>query len=132
MLSALFMICALRTNIVFVIVLALLTCGLCCGAGAFWHFAEGELEKGANLVIVSSAMHPQPVTDLVFANTTKQASGALTFAFTMMVWYLLAVQLLEAVDFPITLPVGDLSKVIKGKSEKAAMNAARDARQTEH
>jgi uncharacterized protein len=35
-----------------------------------------------------------------------------------MVWYLLAIQLLEAVDFPITLPVGDLSKVIKGKSER--------------
>lgn len=36
-----------------------------------------------------------------------------------MVWYLLAVQLLEAVDFPITLPVGDLSKIIKGKTELA-------------
>lgn len=35
-----------------------------------------------------------------------------------MVWYVLAVQLLEAVDFPITLPVGDLSRYIKGKKER--------------
>jgi uncharacterized protein len=38
----------------------------------------------------------------------------------MMVWYLLIVQLLEAVDFPLTLPVGDLSRYIKGKRELAA------------
>ena len=37
-----------------------------------------------------------------------------------MVWYLLVVQLLECVDFPLTLPVGDLSKRIKGKSERIA------------
>ena len=42
-----------------------------------------------------------------------------------MVWYLLAVQLLEAVDFPVTLPVGDLSKIIKGKSELAKAKAHR-------
>lgn len=44
-----------------------------------------------------------------------------------MVWYLLAVQLLEAVDFPLTLPVGDLSKIIKGKSERG-----RGAKDKEH
>ena len=43
----------------------------------------------------------------------------------MMVWYLLLVQLLEAVDFPITLPVGDLSQIIKGKSERAAQEKKR-------
>lgn len=36
----------------------------------------------------------------------------------MMVWYLLVVQLLESVDFPVTLPVGDLSQLIKGKKER--------------
>ena len=45
----------------------------------------------------------------------------------MMIWYVLLVQLLDAVDFPITLPVGDLSKIIKGKSEKAALKKKRDA-----
>jgi len=45
----------------------------------------------------------------------------------MMIWYVLLVQLLEAVDFPLTLPVGDLSKIIKGKSEKKALREKRDA-----
>ena len=45
----------------------------------------------------------------------------------MMIWYLLAVQLLEAVDFPITLPVGDLSKRFKGKSERLGQKTKKDA-----
>lgn len=49
-----------------------------------------------------------------------QASGAFTFALTMMVWYLLFIQLLDAVDFPIELPVGDLSHRIRSKSERLA------------
>jgi hypothetical protein len=32
-------------------------------------------------------------------------------------WYIIAAQLLAAVDFPIQLPVGDLSTIIKGASE---------------
>lgn len=31
--------------------------------------------------------------------------------------------ILEAVDFPIALPVGDLSRFIKGRSEKAKAEA---------
>jgi hypothetical protein len=48
----------------------------------------------------------------------------------MMVWYLLAVQLLEAVDFPLTLPVGDLSQHIKGKRDLAAKKAERNGDET--
>jgi len=33
-------------------------------------------------------------------------------------WYILLVLLLAAVDFPIQIPVGDLSTIIKGKSDK--------------
>lgn len=36
----------------------------------------------------------------------------------MVVWYLLAIQLFEAVDFPFVLPVGDLSGLIKGRQER--------------
>ena len=35
-------------------------------------------------------------------------------------WYLLFSILLTTVDFPIQLPVGDLSGTIKGKSERDA------------
>jgi hypothetical protein len=34
-----------------------------------------------------------------------------------MGFYLLFAQLLESVDFPFELPVGDLSTVIKGRSQ---------------
>jgi hypothetical protein len=35
-------------------------------------------------------------------------------------WYLFLVQMLVSVDFPYTLPVGDLSRRIKGRSEMLA------------
>lgn len=42
----------------------------------------------------------------------------MVFSLVLMVWYLLVVQLFEAVDFPFALPVGDLSKFVKGKQER--------------
>ena len=42
----------------------------------------------------------------------------MAFAVCLLGWYLFLVQLLVAVDFPIALPVGDLSQLIKGGSEK--------------
>lgn len=63
-------------------------------------------------------MSNRSVTD--GTDSQQKASGAFTWALTMMVWYILLVQLLDAVDFPITPPLGDLSHIIKGKSEKAA------------
>ena len=42
----------------------------------------------------------------------------MTFITSAMGWYLLLVLLLAAVDFPLNLPVGDLSTLIKGASEK--------------
>jgi len=44
----------------------------------------------------------------------------------MIVWYLLLVQLLEAVDFPISLPVGDLSGFVPGNTERAEKKKNRD------
>ena len=40
------------------------------------------------------------------------------FICAVLGWYLLLVLLLAAVDFPLNLPVGDLSHLIKGASEK--------------
>lgn len=45
-----------------------------------------------------------------------QTGGALAFAFCMLTIYLLLIQIMEAVDFPFTLPVGDLSGVVKGSN----------------
>lgn len=33
-------------------------------------------------------------------------------------WWILAAQILASVDFPLQLPVGDLSHIIKGASDK--------------
>ncbi|KAK5019084.1 GPR1/FUN34/yaaH family-domain-containing protein [Cryomyces antarcticus] len=90
-----FMICAIRTNIVLFMVLLILVIAFGCLSGAYWQFAEGNVVEGGKLVV---------------------AGGACALAFSMLAWYLLLVQLLEAVDFPFTLPVGDLSTVVPGKS----------------
>lgn len=48
----------------------------------------------------------------------KQGGGASTFVTCMAGWYLLTAILLASVDFPVQLPVGDLSTMIKGHSQK--------------
>src|SRR5271163_1991422 len=95
-----YLICALRTNIVFCLLFALLIPAFTCLGAALWKIAEA--------------------TPTAFAESTKliHASGALGFAVALLGWYLLIVQLLASVDFPVNLPVGDLSRFIKGASEK--------------
>lgn len=41
-------------------------------------------------------------------------------------WWILAAQILASIDFPIQLPVGDLSHIIKGASEKQQLLQGRD------
>jgi hypothetical protein len=55
----------------------------------------------------------------------------LVFALSALVWYLLFVQLLEAVDFPVSLPVGDLSGVVPGKSVRVSRRRNTAARAEE-
>lgn len=68
-----------------------------CLAGSDWHLAQGHTE---------------------LAMSCQHGAGGVTFVACLLGWYLLAVQLLASVDFPFTLPVGDLSRVLKGASEK--------------
>ena len=91
-----YLICALRTNLIFVLIFLLLIPAFGCLAGYFWNAADGVLN-----------------TSLL------EAAGGLTFVVCLLGWYLFLVQLLAAVDFPLNLPVGDLSRFIKGASEKA-------------
>ncbi|KAK5071074.1 hypothetical protein LTS08_000292 [Lithohypha guttulata] len=87
-----YLIISVRTNIVFFLIFLLLVPAFGCLAGFF--FTHGTL----------------PVL-LV-------AAGALTFVICLLGWYLFFVQLLAAVDFPLNLPVGDLSRLVKGASER--------------
>lgn len=53
MLTTIFAICALRTNLVFFSALVTLVFAFGCAAGAFWNLAEGHLEAGKRLTVVS-------------------------------------------------------------------------------
>lgn len=91
-----YFICSLRTNIIFALIFILLVPAFGCLAGYFWRAAEG-----------------------VAMPILLQTAGGLTFVICLLGWYLFFVQLLASVDFPLNLPVGDLSRFIKGASEKA-------------
>jgi succinate-acetate transporter protein len=97
MLDLIYMILALRTNVVFVGIFATLTAAFSCLAASYMYAAKGN--TGA-------------------AHTCQVAGGALTFTTTMLGWYLFFVIMLAALDFPFQLPVGDLSRMIKGASER--------------
>lgn len=104
LLCFIFLIASVRTNVVFFLIFLLLVPAFSCLAGAFWHNAEGQTATGLKL---------------------QHAGAGLTFAVCMLGWYLFTVLVLAAVDFPLNLPVGDLSGVVKGASDRAAAKEAR-------
>ncbi|MCJ1285717.1 hypothetical protein MMC26_005058 [Xylographa opegraphella] len=92
-LTMIYMVIALRTNVVFVVIFFFLDLALFLLAAAYWTLAEGHMALGGQLEV---------------------AAGACVFVFCMAGWYLLVVQLMQAVDFPFSLPVGDLSTKFQG------------------
>jgi len=99
-----YMIVSLRTNVVFLLIFILLipTFGLL----AHFFFQVSRLDLGA--LPPYKALH---------------AAGALAFVVSMLGWYIFTAILLASVDFPFSLPVGDLSHIIKGASEKGNTGA---------
>jgi len=91
-----YLIVALRTNIIFVLIFATLVPAFGCLAAFFFSIGDGA----PNIKM-------------------QHTAGGLTFVTCLLGWYLFFVQLLAAVDFPLNLPVGDLSRFIKGASEMA-------------
>jgi len=102
LLSAIYLICSLRTNAVFVLVFLAATTGFGLATGAFWNLSAGSLVAGGNLLV---------------------GAGACFFAASMAGWYLLLAIMLGSVDFPLAIPVFDLSRIIKGASEKKKASA---------
>ena len=66
-------------------------------AGEYWELAAGNPGHAATL---------------------QTAAGAFAFISSLCGWYLFIVQMLASVDFPLNLPVGDLSGLVRGASEK--------------
>ncbi|KAI1846881.1 hypothetical protein JX265_004851 [Neoarthrinium moseri] len=97
-LAFLYMICALRTNIVFVIIFLSLLPAFGLLTAAFWLQAadfEGNTAKANNMFV---------------------GAGASLFVTCIAGWYILVSIMFEIVDFPLQLPVGDLSTIIKGRN----------------
>ncbi|KAK8175939.1 hypothetical protein IWX90DRAFT_464403 [Phyllosticta citrichinensis] len=93
----LFTILALRTNLCFVTILGSLFFVFCMLAGAYWQTSNGNLDTARHL---------------------QKAGGAFAFITICTGWWVMFAILLVAIDFPFQLPVGDLSHIVKGKSEK--------------
>lgn len=93
-LCVIFMICALRTNIAFVIIFFALVFAFPILGAAFWQLANGSMALGMRLTVIG---------------------GGFAFVTCVAGWWIFAALLLAAVDFPVNLPVGDLSHIIKGK-----------------
>jgi succinate-acetate transporter protein len=91
-----FAIASLRTNVAFFLVLLLLVPDFPCLAGAFWYNALGDEIMGAAL---------------------QHAGGGLSLVLSLVGWYILLSLILSSVDFPLELPLGDLSARIKAASD---------------
>ncbi|EEU35099.1 uncharacterized protein NECHADRAFT_82458 [Fusarium vanettenii 77-13-4] len=108
-LSIIYLICSLRTNVAFVIIFLTLVPALFLLVGAFWVWAE---DYTANTAL---------------ATKLCQAAGALLFVTCLSGWYILLAILLATVDFPIQIPVGDLTNVVKSKSSKPSYGGEGEA-----
>lgn len=100
-------ICALRTNVVFVVIFVTLIFTFGFLAAAYWYAASGNLH---------------------LSHVYTVAGGAFAFVTAMAGWWLFFALMFESVDFPISIPVGDLSTLMKGRSEKIKEKEARNER----
>lgn len=99
MLCFVYLICSLRTNICFFMIFLTLVIAFGLLAGSYWQANNGRMQLSHNLQV---------------------AGGATTFVTTLFGWWIFAAIMLASLDFPFSLPVGDLSTVIKGASQKKA------------
>lgn len=99
-----YLICSLRTNIVFVVIFFTLVLAFGLLAGTYWQNANGIGNK-------------DPAA-LALAGRLQIAAGACVFVTSMAGWWIFFAIMLAALDFPFQIPVGDLSTLIKGASER--------------
>ncbi|GAQ05462.1 protein alcS [Aspergillus lentulus] len=89
-LMLIFLICATRTNAVYVLIFTTLTLVFVFLSGAYWRLAVADALVGNRLIV---------------------AAGASLFVASMLGFYLLVAQLFDSVGLPVRLPVGDLSRL---------------------
>ncbi|KAH8700419.1 hypothetical protein BGW36DRAFT_446955 [Talaromyces proteolyticus] len=96
-LTFVYFICSIRTNICLFIALFLLSIAAALFSGVYFQLALGNA---------------------ILASKLQTASGAFIFALCFPIWWIFIAQILETVDFPVSLPVGDLSTVVLGKRQR--------------
>ncbi len=99
-LCLIYMVLALRTNVCFVAVFFLLTLGSVFSATSNWLLAQdydGNTAAARRMAI---------------------SAGAVFFVAALIGWWVFAAVMLVEVDFPIQIPIGDLSNIVRGRSEK--------------
>lgn len=100
-----YLICSLRTNVVFVVIFFTLVIAFGLLSGAYWQLANAYGNGN------------DPAT-IALAGRLQKAAGAFTFVTALAGWWIFFAIMLAALDFPFQIPVGDLSTMIKGYSEK--------------
>ncbi|RFU26377.1 hypothetical protein B7463_g9972, partial [Scytalidium lignicola] len=103
-LCVVYLICALRTNLVFVFVLFTLIVGFGLIVGEYFQ--------------KSNAYGNEDPAALELVNRLEVAAGAMLCTTCLGVWYEFLAVMLQIMDFPFQLPVGDLSSNMKGKSDE--------------
>ncbi|KAI0597511.1 GPR1/FUN34/YaaH-class plasma membrane protein [Biscogniauxia sp. FL1348] len=100
LLCVIFLVCSVRTNIAFVIIFISLSMTFGFVTGAYWALASDYAGNAG------------------FASRMLVGAGACAFTATAVGWWIFLSILLASVDFPIALPVGDLSTTIRGASDR--------------
>lgn len=94
-----YMICSIRTNIVFFNIFLWLVITFACLTGAYFQLNNGATALAGRLQITA---------------------GATAFITCCFGWYIFFAIMLASLDFPFEVPVGDLSGLVKGASQKNA------------
>lgn len=105
-----YLICSLRTNVVFVIIFLTLVLAFALLAATYWHSARAIAMATTNMA--------ESARLLALAHRTQVAAGACVFVTSMAGWWIFFAIMLAALDFPFQIPVGDLSTMIKGYSQR--------------
>lgn len=98
LLCLIYLVCALRTNVAFVVVFVFLFLTFTLLTASYFYAGHGSAAT---------------------SHACQVAGGACAFVAGAAGWWIFVALMFEAVDFPVGLPVGDLSTVIKGKTERA-------------
>lgn len=94
-----YLVLALRTNVVFVLIFFWLVIAFGCLAGAYWHLANAYADP-------RSAADPTfaVASELATAGRCAVAGGAFCFLVCLLGWWIFSAIMLAALDFPFQIP----------------------------